>query len=81
MKTNTEFPFVAVHLKGKAPIFGYMYSDDKWSISMRWMTNNDDSQGRNVQINHHQIEYIESLDISEAPWNNQGEVKHKELTD
>lgn len=75
MKTETEFPFVAVHQKGKDPIFGYMYSDNKWSISFRWMTSNNSDEGRNLQINHHQIEYIESIELSEAPWNNQGEHK------
>lgn len=67
--TTKEFPFVAVHMRGEKIIHGEMHSENKWSISMCWMTNNDRKQGRNIQINHDQIEMIESMDPTEAPWN------------
>lgn len=69
MRTEKEYPFVCVHMKGETLIHGQMYEDKSWAISMRWMTNNSTAEGRSLTINHDQIEMIESMDIKEAPWN------------
>ncbi len=58
MRTETEYPFVAVHMKDKNPLFGFMYSDNSWSIILRAMTNNRSEDGTQLQINHDRIEFI-----------------------
>lgn len=76
MKNNTSFPFVCVHKVNEQQIFGFMLSENENTVTVKAMSNNNDHDGRNVLVPWGRVDFIEVMEMEEAPWNQSGSTSH-----